>query len=101
MQSLRSPQEPQRLLILTPLDPNVSSAIPAGSEKAKLASLAKIQIPTFDRDWLDWPRFKCLFESLIHNDTDLPKVLKLQHLLAHLSGEATELLENTEISDEG
>ena len=68
---------------------------------SKLASLAKIQLPVFDGDWLNWPSFKGLFESLVHNDAEVPKNFKLQQLLAHVSGEAAQMLENIDISDEG
>ena len=64
-------------------------------------SLEKLQLPTFDGEWLNWPIFKGLFDSLVHNNRNISKISKLQRLKTRLSGEAAHLLENVSMSDDG
>ena len=67
----------------------------------KLTDLARINLPTFDGDWLNWPNFKSMFESLVHEDDTIPRQVKLQHLKTHLTGPAAADVENVHVSDEG
>ena len=40
----------------------------------------KIELPTFDGSFEKWLRFKCLFESLVHEQTSLSDIEKFQYL---------------------
>ena len=61
----------------------------------------KMVIPDFDGDWLNWPTFKAMFEPVVHNDQFMMKLVKLQHLRAHLKGNVTHFLEKVSITDAG
>lgn len=60
--------------------------------------LPKIVIPVFNGQYEEWPSFKDLFESLIHNNPNLDSVQKLHYLKTHLAGEAEQLLRHVSIT---
>ncbi|XP_045772935.1 uncharacterized protein LOC123872601 [Maniola jurtina] len=65
-----------------------------------LARLPKIQLPTFDGKYEEWPTFQDLFVSLVHTDAALTNVQKLHYLKTSITGEAAALLKFIEITDD-
>lgn len=49
--------------------------------------LPKLKLPTFDELIKDWPHFKDLFSSLIHDNESISGIQKFQYLLSCLSNE--------------
>lgn len=49
--------------------------------------LSKLKLPTFDELIKDWPHFKDLFSSLIHDNESISGIQKFQYLLSCLSNE--------------
>lgn len=60
--------------------------------------LPKISIPTFTGNYAQWPTFKDLFVSLIHQNECLDNVQKMHYLKGLLSGEAEQLVRNIPIT---
>lgn len=79
---------------------NLSSAYPiviaSSRQETKLPS---INIPTFLGDYLEWTAFSDMFNSLIHNNTQLSNVQKLHYLKSSLSGEAAALIHPLQTTD--
>lgn len=61
------------------------------------ASLEKLKLPRFTGKQRDWEAFKERFESLVLADAAMPPVVKFQHLLNCLEGEAAEKLKGIQI----
>ena len=57
----------------------------------------KLTPPRFDGDPMNWETFKERFTSMVKDVPSIPKVHKLQHLLASLDGEAANAFKNTKI----
>ena len=57
----------------TSVQPNAQPVMVPSSSKS--VNLERLKLPNFDGDWLNWPTFKGLFESLVHSDNDIPKLL--------------------------
>ncbi|XP_038215213.1 uncharacterized protein LOC119834785 [Zerene cesonia] len=56
--------------------------------------LPKIEIPKFSGRYSEWPSFRDLFISLIHNESAIDNVQKLHYLKGCLTGEAEQLIRN-------
>ncbi|XP_068140930.1 uncharacterized protein [Drosophila tropicalis] len=54
--------------------------------------LPKLHIKPFGGDYLEWPAFKDLYESTIHNRVNLDKAQKFQYLKSFLCDEAASLI---------
>jgi hypothetical protein len=67
--------------------------------KSSLVKLPKISIPTFSDIYTEWPTFRDLFVSMIHNNKALDNVQKLQYLKGFLTGEAEQLIRHTPVTD--
>lgn len=63
----------------------------SGNATAVRARLPKISIPRFSGDLIDWPQFRDVFKSLVHEETTLTPVEKFHYLIGSLSGEALRL----------
>ena len=61
--------------------------------------LPKLQLPTFDGRYEDWPAFRDLFTSTIHDEPNLSKVTKLQYLMRCLQGEAFDFIRNVSVTE--
>lgn len=61
--------------------------------------LPRIELPTFTGSYDDWPMFRDLFTSLVHDNTSLSYVQKLHYLKLSLVGEPKELLRHINITD--
>lgn len=47
----------------------------------------------------DWPAFHQMFNSLVHNNTSVPKIMKFHYLKGAVIGKASELIKNIEFSE--
>ena len=61
------------------------------------ASLEKVKFPKFSGKQRDWQMYKEKFKAIILNDATMMSVLKFQHLLNSLEGEAADLLKGVEV----
>lgn len=62
--------------------------------------LPRITIPTFSGQYAEWPSFKDLYVSLIHNNPTLQNVQKLHYLKSYLTGEAEQLLRHLSVTSD-
>ena len=60
-------------------------------------SLPKLKLPTFAGKQEDWDTFKEVFSSMVKDNLSLTPILKLQHLISCLEGEAARRLANFEV----
>ena len=65
------------------LDPNVTI-----SESRSGRSLPKINLPVFDGQLLNWPKFRDTFVSLVHDDKQMSVMEKFHYLRTSLKGPA-------------
>lgn len=72
--------------------PFVSSA----TRQTKSVTLPTISLPTFNGTSDQWESFYDMFNSIIHQNEDLPSVQKLQYLKASLKGEAAATMQSLE-----
>lgn len=61
--------------------------------------LPKIQLPTFSGNYEDWPTYKDLFNSLVHENSSLSKVQKLHYLKLSVTDEAGTLLKHIQVTE--
>ncbi|XP_011173269.1 uncharacterized protein LOC105205569 [Solenopsis invicta] len=64
------------------------------------SQLERVKLPKFDRTQRDWQSFKSKFQSLVLNDPSITAVIKFQHLLNSLEGEAGGKLKGQEVTGE-
>lgn len=62
--------------------------------------LPRINLPTFNGEYDKWLPFNNLFTSLVHNNTSLEPIQKLQYLNDAVSGDAWNVIKFLELSDE-
>lgn len=62
--------------------------------------LPRIELPTFSGRYEDWPTFRDMFISLIHNNTSLCNVQKLHYLKLSLVDEPNTLLKHVIVIDD-
>lgn len=62
-----------------------------------LASLPKVPLPKFSGKQLEWENFKEMFEARVKNVDSIDPVIKLQHLMSCLEGDAARRLNNIQI----
>lgn len=61
--------------------------------------LPQITLPTFEGAYEDWAAFFDLFQSLIHNNSSLSSVQKLQYLRSAIQGKAAKIIESLETTE--
>ena len=84
------------LAALAPLSTsNTGQSAPPGYSMQ--ASLEKVKLPKFSGNQRDWQMYKEKFKALILNDAAMMSVLKFQHFLNSLEGEAADLLKGVEV----
>lgn len=66
-----------------------------GHTRVKLPS---IKLPTFSGNYEEWPTYKDLFVSLIHECAKLSDVEKLHYLKSSIAGEAASLLKHIQVT---
>lgn len=83
-----------------------ASAPPSPSSFASVAAqpfnhirLPKLELPKFTRKYDEWCPFFDSFNSLIHANTSLSDIQRLQYLRASLAGDAVKINSALEISD--
>lgn len=71
------------------------------SHEAKVTAvhLPRMDIPKFSKELTKWENFRDIFDSLVSCRTDLSNLQKLHYLKANLTGEASFVLTNIQITD--
>lgn len=59
-----------------------------------------LEIPSFSGKYINWPNFYDLFTETIHNNQNLTKAQKFQHLKSKIKGEAERLIAHLHITPE-
>ncbi|XP_049309563.1 uncharacterized protein LOC125777819 [Bactrocera dorsalis] len=77
----------------------------AGDQTSIIVSQPKqrlpvLQIPTFNGKYSDWPDFFSMFNTLVHQDVDLTRIEKFQHLRSSLRDAALDTIRSLEISEQ-
>lgn len=62
--------------------------------------LPQINLPTFASSYDDWCPFRDIFNSMIHDSTELPIIQKMHYLKASLKNEAADVISSLELSTE-
>ncbi|XP_071642775.1 uncharacterized protein [Temnothorax longispinosus] len=62
--------------------------------------LPRINLQEFSGKYEDWISFKNIFTTMIHEHPTLPRVQKMQYLIAALKGEAHDVISSFETSDD-
>ncbi|XP_025995820.2 uncharacterized protein LOC105202869 [Solenopsis invicta] len=62
--------------------------------------LPRVNLPTFAGAFEEWMPFRNMFQSMIDNNTSLPKVQKMQYLISALRGEARDVVGSLEVAEE-
>ncbi|XP_018376530.1 PREDICTED: uncharacterized protein LOC108769819 [Trachymyrmex cornetzi] len=86
---------PSNRSIVTPSPSNVLET----RESTLHVRLPKISLPTFSGKYDEWFPFFDAFNSIIHSNTSIGNIQKLQYLRTSLSGEAADVISSLEISD--
>lgn len=79
--------------------PTSNQMLPSESLQLPQVKLPRIELPTFTGCYDDWPTFRDMFTSLVHNNTSLCNVQKLHYLKLSLVGEPKELLKHVSVTD--
>lgn len=61
--------------------------------------LPEIPLPSFHGEYKEWPAFKNMFESRVHQDDKLTNIKKFHYSRSCLKGEAFELVQEVEMSN--
>lgn len=61
--------------------------------------LPRIELPMFAGNYEEWPTYKDLFMSLVHENSSLTNVQRLHYLKTSTTGEAAALLKHIQITD--
>uniref|UniRef100_A0ABD2WXB2 Peptidase aspartic putative domain-containing protein n=1 Tax=Trichogramma kaykai TaxID=54128 RepID=A0ABD2WXB2_9HYME len=77
---------------------NETQALQAVTQQVQLP---KINLPTFDGNFLQWTSFKDQFSALVHKVDTLDNVRKFLYLKSCLTGEAADVLANYAPTNEG
>ncbi|XP_054085777.1 uncharacterized protein LOC128921650 [Zeugodacus cucurbitae] len=68
--------------------------------KQPKSRLPQLQLPSFGGAYIEWPNFFGMFQTVVHNDTDLSNLEKLQHLRSCLKDAAIATIQSLEMRDE-
>ena len=84
------------------IDPKSSSSNKANSNSfnSYQQQLPKIHVPTFKGQPEKWSNYWTAFESIVHNRSDLPVIVKYTHLCNSLKGEASSVIEGLPVDDD-
>lgn len=66
------------------------------STSARKTRLPELKIPQFSGSYTEWPDFFAMFTTVIHNDMELSKIEKFQHLRTCLAGAALDTISSLE-----
>ncbi|XP_017471613.1 PREDICTED: uncharacterized protein LOC108362964 [Rhagoletis zephyria] len=62
--------------------------------------LPVLHIPKFSGNYTEWPDFFSMFNTVVHQDVDLTRIEKFQHLRSSLRDAALDTIRSLEISDQ-
>lgn len=82
--------------ILQRLSDGPADSVTGGSR----IKLPTIKLPTFDGKIEEWTHFSDAFMQMIHNNQALPSIQKFIYLRSSLSGAASRVIEDIELSDD-
>lgn len=72
----------------------------ASQIEPRRGKLPDLKIPVFNGDYKKWRNFKDIFDTMIHNRSDMPMVEKMEYLKGYLEGEPNNLIKNYLLSSE-
>ncbi|XP_064292652.1 uncharacterized protein LOC135309907 [Plodia interpunctella] len=73
--------------------------VSVSTEKQTQVKLPRIELPVFSGNYEEWPTYKDLYISLVHNNSSLTNVQKLHYLKTSITSEAAALLRHIQITD--
>ncbi|XP_045505800.1 uncharacterized protein LOC123702169 [Colias croceus] len=86
------------LLINANKSPAYGTSLEVANNANEQLKLPKILLPTFSGSYEDWPSYRDMFQSLVHNNSALGDVQKLYYLKSSLTGEAENILKHVQIT---
>ncbi|KAL7743211.1 hypothetical protein ACLKA6_016339 [Drosophila palustris] len=92
-------QQQQDFFARFPLNSATTNTHAAAAAPMRDVELPKLQIKAFGGDYKEWPAFKDLFETTIHNKQHLEKTRKFHYLKSFLTNEAASLISHLPITD--
>ncbi|KAM8719460.1 hypothetical protein ACLKA7_012076 [Drosophila subpalustris] len=92
-------QQQQDFFVRFPLNSAITNTHAAAAAPMRDVELPKLQIKAFGGDYKEWPAFKDLFETTIHNKQHLEKTRKFHYLKSFLTNEAASLISHLPITD--
>ncbi|KAJ8911369.1 hypothetical protein NQ315_011662, partial [Exocentrus adspersus] len=81
-------------------DAKSSSSSGKSNSSLKGVKLPEIDLPKFDGMYETWLEFRGIFESMIHNNTDIKNIQKFHYLKASLVGAAPRVIQSIEFKAE-
>jgi len=81
------------------LSENGTRSLPTLRPATVFLTLPKIHIKPFGGAYKEWPAFKDIYESTVHNKTHLGKIHYFHYLKSFLIGDAANLLSYTSITE--
>lgn len=79
----------------------MNSSINSTLSDGGVVKLPKINLPVFDGNIENFLDFWALFENLVHNEANIPKVQKLAYLKKPCTGEPFDRIKNLPLTDSG
>lgn len=62
--------------------------------------LPEVKLPTFDGNYIDWPAFKAVFVSRVHESNQLNDLQRFHHLRGSLAGDAADDIQHLALIEE-
>ncbi|GAB0096412.1 Aspartic peptidase domain superfamily [Sergentomyia squamirostris] len=75
------------------------SILSQSTRPANHPKLPTLQVPQFSGEPSAWPNFKDMFRAIVHNNTRITNVERLQYLVTSVTGSAKKLIENLPLTD--
>lgn len=70
------------------------------SKKFNMLRLPTLKTPSFNGDWQQWTAFIDEFNTMFHNNEDVPIILKFHYLKTCVEGPAREVIQNFKTTEE-
>jgi len=81
----------------TPVDPSLNSDGTSLGNTRSSQNLPRITLHQFDGELMNWPKYRDLFLSLVHNEDSLSAIQKFHYLLSSLSGTALSTIQHLQL----